>query len=239
MSKNNNLIFNFEEKQTRIVVINNEPFFCASDVCKILEYKNGRDAVKDNCKKDGVATSYITDSLGRQQEATFINEPNLYRLIMKSRMPKAVAFQDWVVEKVLPEIRKTGKYEVQKKELSRKELALMIIEVEEEKEKLLLENIQQQEVIEKYIAIDNNKNFTEVAKILKISPSKFIYALKIGKYIRENREPYQKYLDNNLFTIKKTIREYKSGIKHYESYLITPKGFEYFREKVKELKITK
>ena len=47
------------------------------------------------------------------QEMTFINEPNLYRLIIKSRKPEAEPFEAWVFEEVLPQIRKTGKYQLQ------------------------------------------------------------------------------------------------------------------------------
>ncbi|MCK3656177.1 hypothetical protein A4G19_10620 [Pasteurellaceae bacterium Macca] len=47
---------------------------------------------------------------GGNQELTFINEPNLYRLIIKSRKPEAEPFEAWVFEEVLPQIRKTGQY---------------------------------------------------------------------------------------------------------------------------------
>lgn len=46
---------------------------------------------------------------------TYINEPNLYRLIIKSRKPAAEAFEEWVMETVLPTIRKTGGYQIRQK----------------------------------------------------------------------------------------------------------------------------
>ncbi len=49
---------------------------------------------------------------------TFINEPNLYRLIIKSRKPEAEPFEAWVFEEVLPQIRKTGKYQLQPQQLA-------------------------------------------------------------------------------------------------------------------------
>jgi vacuolar-type H+-ATPase subunit I/STV1 len=49
--------------------------------------------------------------MGRNQHATIINEANMYRLVMKSRAKNALVFQEWVIEDVLPSIRKTGKYE--------------------------------------------------------------------------------------------------------------------------------
>lgn len=52
----------------------------------------------------------VIDSMDRQQEARFINEPNLYRLITHSKLPSAEKFEKWVFEEVLPTIRKTGHY---------------------------------------------------------------------------------------------------------------------------------
>lgn len=56
---------------------------------------------------------HIIDSMGRDQEITVINEPNLYRLIIKSRKPEAEKFEAWVMEVVLPALRKHGHYEVE------------------------------------------------------------------------------------------------------------------------------
>jgi len=115
--------------------------------------------------------------------------------------------------------------------------------VESEKEKLLLisENQQKQSIIEDFITIDENKNYTEVAKLLHKKPREFISMLKSEKYIRLNREPYQKYIDSNHFVIKykKGIRREEDGRcieiedKSFPAYLITPKGFEYFVKKLK------
>lgn len=244
-SDNSYQIFNFDNQKIRTHLENNKVYFCATDICNVLEYKNSRKAVDDHCKNDGVTIGYIIDSLGREQSATFISESNLYRLIFKSTMPKAVKFEAFIMEEVLPQIRKTGKYEVQKNEIQLPANYLQALEalVESEKEKLLLisENQQQQAIIQDFITIDENKNYTEVAKLLHKKPQQFINMLKNEKYIRLNREPYQKYIDSNHFVIK-----YKKGIKREEdgkcieiedksfpAYLITPKGFEYFVKKLK------
>lgn len=88
---------------------NGEPLFCASDITTILGYKNGRKAITDNCNPKGVTHS-DTPTSGGIQWMTYINEPNLYRLIMRSKLPDAEKFQDWVCEEVLPAIRKDGGY---------------------------------------------------------------------------------------------------------------------------------
>jgi prophage antirepressor-like protein len=90
-------------------------WFLANDVCMSLGYSNPRDAIRQHCNNGGVAKHDIPSPSG-VQSYTLIDEPNLYRLIMKSKKKEAVDFQDWVTEKVLPSIRKTGGYSVSKKE---------------------------------------------------------------------------------------------------------------------------
>ena len=93
----------------RTTLVDNQPYFCLADVCRILDIKNVSDC-KDRLKKDGVVNNDVIDSLGRRQVANFINESNLYKCIFQSRQPYAEKFQDWVTEEVLPQIRKTGGY---------------------------------------------------------------------------------------------------------------------------------
>ena len=81
-------------------------------------------------------------------DMTFVNEKNLYKVIMRSDKPQAEPFQDWVCGDVLPTLRKTGSYLITTDQVSRKDLALMIIKAEEEKERLALENKNQAEIIE-------------------------------------------------------------------------------------------
>lgn len=102
--------FNFKSSQVRVITDPNQEFwFCGSDVCYILGYKNAPDALAKHCKQGGIAKRYTPTQSG-EQEMIFINEPNLYRLIIKSRKPEAEPFEAWVFEEVLPQIRKTGQY---------------------------------------------------------------------------------------------------------------------------------
>lgn len=82
--------------------------FCLADLCKVLELQVQN--TKNRLKDAGVYRINLTDSLGREQQALFVNEQNLYRVIMRSDKPQAEAFQDWVCGEVLPSIRKTGGY---------------------------------------------------------------------------------------------------------------------------------
>lgn len=107
-------IFNNEEfGEIRTITKDNEPMFCLADVCKALELEQVS-RVKSRLKADGVTTSKVTDRLGREQEATFINESNLYKTIFQSRKESAERFTDWVTGEVLPSIRKAGSYSMPK-----------------------------------------------------------------------------------------------------------------------------
>ena len=101
--------FIFDNSPVRTSEINNQLWFLANDVCSILEYKNPRRAIELHCKEKGV-TKWYTPTKGGNQEMIYINEPNLFRLIIKSKQEKAVKFEEWVMEDLLPTIRKTGSY---------------------------------------------------------------------------------------------------------------------------------
>ena len=100
---------NSEFGEIRTITKDDEPMFCLADVCKALELEQVS-RVKARLKTDGVTTSKVTDRLGREQEATFINESNLYKTIFQSRKESAERFTEWVTSEVLPSIRKTGSY---------------------------------------------------------------------------------------------------------------------------------
>ena len=105
-------IFKNEEfGEIRTVMKDGEPMFCLADVCKALEINNVSQ-LKTRLKEDGVITNEVIDNLGRKQNATFINEANLYKTIFQSRKESAERFTDWVTTEVLPSIRKTGSYQV-------------------------------------------------------------------------------------------------------------------------------
>ncbi|MDG6230298.1 BRO family protein [Glaesserella parasuis] len=100
--------FNFKSQPVRIQSLNNEPYFCLTDVCFVLGVnRRSSEAFRLNekgCNKIAVLTE------GGMQEVVFINEPNLYRIIFRSNKSQAIEFQNWVFEEVLPQIRKTGQY---------------------------------------------------------------------------------------------------------------------------------
>lgn len=101
--------FYFRHSSVRIQMIDNEPWFCLSDVATILDIKN-TSQLAGQLDQGGISKTYIP-TISAIQQMLFINEPNLYRVIFRSNKPEARQFQDWVFNEVLPTIRKTGRYE--------------------------------------------------------------------------------------------------------------------------------
>lgn len=102
---------NPEFGKVRVVEDDGNPYFAGLDIANALGYLNGSRDIQRHCKK--VIKRWSTDSVGRRQETLFIPESDLYRLVMRSNLPDAERFQDWIVEEVLPSIRKHGAYMTQ------------------------------------------------------------------------------------------------------------------------------
>ena len=105
-------IFNFNTHKVRTTIIDDQVWFCKKDVLDVLCITRGSE-INNSLDAKGVVNNG-TLTKGGVQNLTFINEPNLYRIIFKSRKAEARAFQDWVFNEVLPQIRKTGQYAVPK-----------------------------------------------------------------------------------------------------------------------------
>ena len=105
-------IFNDSKHNVRVVRNNDdEPMFCASDVGKVLQLKNIRASIEDFDEDERVVNSIYTP--GGDQNVTFLTDQGVYKLIMRSRKPIAKPFQKWVF-KVIKDIQKNGRYEMQK-----------------------------------------------------------------------------------------------------------------------------
>ncbi len=91
----------------RTLTIEGITYFCGNDVAVALGYKKPNNAISAHCKatlKQGIPIS------GKIQDVNFISEGDVYRLIIKSKLPSAEKFESWIMDSVLPQIRKTGGY---------------------------------------------------------------------------------------------------------------------------------
>ena len=104
-------IFNYQNLgQVRVTTSETgEPLFCLVDVCNILGIKNSRRTM-ERLMVDGVHTMNVIDSMGRLQQATFVDQGNLFKIIFTSRKPEAQNFANWVSYEVLPSLMNKGYY---------------------------------------------------------------------------------------------------------------------------------
>lgn len=224
-----------------------EPKFCAADICRALGYTNGPKAVKDHCDEGDITKRYTPTTSG-DQLMTFINESGMYALIFGSKLSTAKQFKKWVTSEVLPTIRKTGSYNIQ--QMSRKELAMMIVKAEEEKEALMLENKRKDDQLEEQkpkvvfadaiVGSQSSCLIGELAKILtqngyEIGQNRLFAWLRANHYLGTVGEyyniPCQKYLEMGLFELKKNVHSQNGQMVTTITPKVTGKGQQYFINK--------
>lgn len=98
---------NKEFGEVRMAEIDGKPHFVATDVAIALGYSTPRDAISRHCK--GVV-KHDTPTLGGIQQLSYISEGDVYRLIIRSKLPSAEKFERWIFDEVIPSIRKNGGY---------------------------------------------------------------------------------------------------------------------------------
>lgn len=111
-------VFNYEENQFDVIMIENNPWFIGKQVAGILGYTDTDQAIRSHVDEDDkkvldyaeIQTRGI-DGFGSPRGLTIINESGLYSLILSSKLESAKKFKKWVTSEVLPSIRKIGKYE--------------------------------------------------------------------------------------------------------------------------------
>ncbi len=240
-------IFNYNDNEVRTIQKDGEPWFVLKDVCKVLGISNHK-MTAQRLDEDEVSQTDLTDSLGRKQETTVINEGGLYNVILRSDKPEAKPFKRWVTHEVLPSIRKHGAYMTPDKlgELLQDPDAMICLlkTLKDEREKnktLQAENSAL--VVDKTIMqpkaeyfdemVDRNllTGFRETAKLLQVKPKEFVGFLLKKKYIYRDKKgklmPHAKHVEGGLFEIKEGYNQ-KTQWSGTQT-LITPKGRETFR----------
>lgn len=171
---NTNLqVFQFENFSIRTVELEGVIWFVAKDVASILGYENTAQAVRTHCRK---AKSLIdmgccSAAPTLDPQIKLIPESDVYRLTIKSTLESAEKFQDWIVEEVLPSIRKTGQYQVSQMQplaLTQHDLATRLLKNELEVWTLFEcpLHIAQQEIV-KLVRKDTGVDFSAALKYAK------------------------------------------------------------------------
>lgn len=220
------LPFDFNGLQVRTSTEDGEPVFCAKDVAEVLGYSRPSDAVTQHCK--GAAIYRPLQTSGGEQMMRFIKEPDLYRLVMRSQLPAAESFEQWVVGEVLPSIRKTGGYALPK---TFPEALRLLADASEENDRLRL-TVQEQapavEFVQKYVKATGLFGIRETAKILGLTQNAFVTLCQDrGVLFRENGtlQPYAKWLEAGHFEIKTS----ESNEHAFKQTRFTSRGIEWAR----------
>ena len=221
--------------------------FCLADVCKALEITHVTD-VKKRLKEDGVGTAEVIDSLGRKQNATFINESNLYKTIFQSRKESAERFTDWVTSEVLPSIRKHGVYAVDEL-LNDPDLAIKAftaLKEEKERNKALQadnDRMRPKEVFADAVATSHTSILIgDLAKLLKqngvdIGQKRLFAWMRDNGYLikRQGSDwnmPTQRSMEMGLFEVKEsTVNNPDGSVRINRTTKVTGKGQQYFINK--------
>ena len=237
----------------------NNPMFCLSDICKVLDLQTNK--VKARLNERGV-TSIPTpthNQFGAEviQEMIYVNEQNLYKVIMRSDKPQAEPFQDWVCGEVLPSIRKHGMYAtdvtikniledpdnfiqmMQAYQRERKER----MAAQQEVERLEAQEIENKPKVVYADAVAGSRSACLIGELAKmIAQNGFpIGEKRLFQWLRDNHylcaygerfnQPYQQYVEQGLFTMKQSVFSVDGEMRTRNTTKVTGKGQVYFINK--------
>lgn len=222
--------------EVRVAGTSENPLFCLADVCKILGLRV--DAVQSRLT-DAPIRIGVTDSIGREQQMNFVNEKNLYKVIMRSDKPQAEPFQDWVCGEVLPSIRKHGAYmtnDTLEKALASPDFLIQLATNLKEEQRKRIEAERKVTEAAPAVAFTNavqSANSScligELAKLIaqngySIGEKRLFAWMRDNGYLGKHGERYnipnQQYVEQGLFELKKGVRSGDNGVLHTT---ITPK----------------
>jgi len=233
-------IFNNERfGRVRVAMTSDKPMFLANDVAKALGYVKPANAISSHCK--GV-TILVTPTDGGAQPVKYIPESDVYRLVMRSKLPQAEQFQDWVCDEVLPAIRKTGGYMVVKVDDTPEMIMARAVLVANEtinRQKQQLEQAEKKvaaltpkaELMDKVLDTDQKIDVGQSAKILGLPFGRNTLFQKLrekGIFFCNRNEPKQEYINRGYFELKEKFIERNS----HDGFtvikvLVTQKGLDF------------
>lgn len=216
-------VFEYQNSKVRTVDVDGEAWFVLKDVCGVLDIADHK-VVARRLDEDEVCQTPLTDSMGRQQSTTIINESGLYHVILRSDKPEAAPFRRWVTNDVLPAIRKTGSYNAP--QLTRSQLlatALIAAHEElEEKDKRIAELTPKGVFADAVSASSQSILVGEMAKLLsqngiQMGQNRLFSWMRENGYLIKDRKrtdynmPTQKSMELRLFEIKETSIAHSDG----------------------------
>ncbi|MCO7227605.1 BRO family protein, partial [Pleionea sp. CnH1-48] len=168
--------FEFDNQNIRVIEKEGEPWFVAKDVAEALGYLNTRRAIDMHCKYMILLKSNKTVLLEIPPRGLqIIPERDVYRLIMRSKLPSAERFEDWVVSEVLPSIRKTGGYAIDPHNIDLEQALTIALDATKENKELKHQaqiDAPKVHAYDQLMDCENSLTVSEAAKALGIRPQK-------------------------------------------------------------------
>lgn len=243
-------IFNNEQfGQVRAVMLDGEPYFVAKDIATVLGYKDPKNTVKNRCKRGRVSEIPHPQNENKMLNVTVIPESDIYRLIIGSKIESAQKFESWVMDEVLPTIRKHGAYmtnDVIERTLTDPDYLIKLATTlkEERQARILAEQkIEEQKPLVDFANQVSNTtsliDMNQMAKLLNdeninIGRNRLFEILREREILRDNNEPYQRYIDSGYFKIKESTYKTPYGTKTYVKTMITGKGQIWITERLRK-----
>lgn len=213
--------------EVRTVMVNNEPWFIAADVCEILEHSNPTVAMQS---LEGFEKTKLNLGL-RGGKTNIISESGFYTLVLRSRKPIAKPFRLWVTREVLPQIRKTGGYipvTAQDDDLTIMARAHQILErTIAQKDQIIQQLKPKADTYDMIMDSDGTFSMNQVAKQIGMGEY-HLFAYLRGKkvlfYEGADNVPYERFRKNGCFKVIDTI---SPDGKSHSTTRVTQKGLDY------------
>ncbi len=231
---------NAEFGELRVLAIDDEPWFVASDVAYALGYRMASDMTRRLDSDEKGTRSMRTP--GGEQRLSIINEAGLYSAILGSKVPSAKAFQRWVTHEVLPSIRKRGGYMAAREDETPEQImarALMLAKDTMDRQKREIDELRPKAMFADAVAASDGTCLVgELAKMLtqsgfQIGQNRLFSLLReegyLGKSGSNRNVPIQRYVEQGLFRIKETAITHSDGhVTLTRTTKVTGKGQAYF-----------
>ena len=233
---------NAEFGQIRTVTKEDKTYFVGNDVAKALGYTETAKAIRTHCK--GVSEMDIPTN-GGIQKVKVITEGDIYRLVIKSQLPKAEEFESWIFDNVLPSIRKSGGYIVGQEQMSDTELmakALLVAQKQIEERNKQIEVMKPKAIFADAVATSKTSILVgDLAKLIcqngyQIGQKRLFEWLRENGYLIKSGNSYnmpkQRYVEQGLFEVKESnVQNPDGSVRITRTTKITGKGQLYFVNK--------
>ena len=217
------LNFNYKDHQVRAVIIGNEPWWVAKDVCGVLEIGNPTNAVKRLDQDESALISIKGTNYGNEP-LNCVNEPGLYSLVLSSRKPEAKQFKRWITHEVIPSIRKHGTYmtpaKIEEVLFNPDMIIGLATQLKEEQEKRRVleqqaaENAPKLSYLKRILQSDSSLAITQIAKDYGLSAKKLnliLHAEGIQYRVNNQWVLYSKYQNKNYTRSNTVMFDGKDG----------------------------